>query len=205
MSKMKLLRYGAWAAVVVIAFVAAITLVTQAISPQGNALKTAAIGGPFTLHNAAGDTVTEADIKGKPSLILFGFTFCPDVCPTSLSDMQGWIQELGPDADKLNYLFITVDPERDTPQVMADYVAAFDDHIQGLSGSRAEIDQVLDAYKVYAKKVPLDDGGYTMDHSAMIYLMDKDNHFSGTITYGEHGETAMEKIRKLIDEAAAST
>ncbi|MBO0345481.1 SCO family protein [Roseibium sp. CAU 1637] len=202
MSKLKIIRYGAWAAVIVLAFVTAVTLITQVIAPSANrsTLQPAAIGGPFELVNAAGETVTEADLEGKPSAILFGFTFCPDVCPTTLSEMQGWIEALGPDADKLNYLFVTVDPERDTPQVMGDYVAAFDERIKGLSGSRQQVDAMLQAYKVYSKKVPLDDGDYTMDHSAAVYLMDADNRFFGTIAYNEAEETALLKLRRLVKE-----
>lgn len=207
MSKLKIIRYTAWAAVAVLAFAVAVTVVTQFVAPQtgSNSQRAASIGGPFTLTNAAGETITEQNLMGKPSLILFGFTFCPDVCPTSLSDMQGWIAELGPDADKLNYLFITVDPERDTPQLMADYVAAFDDHIQGLSGTREQIDKVLDAYKVYSKKVPLDDGDYTMDHSAVIYLMDADNRFFATIAYNEQEETALMKLRRLLESQSKTS
>lgn len=206
MSRLKIIRYTAWAAVVVLAFVAAVTMVTQIVAPKGgDSVQRAAIGGPFTLTNAQGEPVTEKDLIGKPSAILFGFTFCPDVCPTTLSEMQGWIEALGPDADKLNYLFITVDPERDTPQVMADYVSAFDARIQGLSGTRPQIDEVLTAYKVYARKVPLENGDYTMDHSAAVYLMDADNRFFGTIAYNEAQETALAKLRRLVSGAAPAS
>jgi protein SCO1/2 len=112
---------------------------------------------------------------------------------------------LGDDAGKLNYAFVSVDPERDTPEVMRDYVGAFDDRITPLTGSREQVDAMVKAYRVYAKKVPLDDGDYTMDHSAAVYLMNADNKFVGTIAYGEDEENAMKKLRRLIENAPASS
>jgi protein SCO1 len=208
MSGLKLIRYGAWAAVAALAIATGV-LVTMQVTQNKDATALikplAAIGGPFELVNGNGETVTDKDMAGKPSIYLFGFTFCPDVCPTTLSEMQGWIAALGDDADKINYAFVTVDPERDTPEVMRDYVAAFDEKIVPLSGSREQIDKVLKAYRVYSKKVPLDDGGYTMDHSAAVFLMDANNQFVGTIAYGEAEDSALQKLRRLIDNAPAST
>ncbi|MDJ0932367.1 SCO family protein [Breoghania sp.] len=200
MSARKVIRYGAWAAI------AALVLVVAGVMSGGSDLGSGkgflspatAIGGPFTLINGKGETVTEADLKCKPTVMFFGYTFCPDVCPTTLAELQGWIDQLGPDADKLNYVFVTVDPERDTPDVMASYIAAFDDHIMPLTGTREEIDSMIKTYRVYARKVPLDDGGYAMDHSAGLYLLNADNRFVGTIAYGEDGEIAMEKLKRLI-------
>lgn len=200
MSSLKFIRYGAWAAVAALAIGAGYVTVSQMQNSGGAAqvASVASIGGPFTLVRADGTTVTDKDFAGKPLAIFFGFTFCPDVCPTTLSDLQGWIEQLGPDADKMNYAFVSVDPERDTPQVIGDYVAAFDPRITPLTGSREQIDAVIKAYRVYAKKVPLDGGGYTMDHSAMIYLMDGSNRFVGTIAYEEDPATALQKLKNLI-------
>jgi protein SCO1 len=153
---------------------AAILLVTGR-APVGQAI--AAVGGPFRLEDQNGKAVTEADMKGKPFLVFFGFTHCPDVCPTTLFDMSQLMKQLGPDADRTGALFITVDPERDTPQVMKDYLSNFDPHVRGLTGDRASIDAAIKAYRVYAKKVPLENGDYTMDHTALVYLMDKSGHF----------------------------
>lgn len=200
MSSLKFIRYGAWAAVAALAIGAGYVTVSQ-MQNGGGASQTASvasIGGPFTLVRGDGTTVTDKDFAGKPLAIFFGFTFCPDVCPTTLSDLQGWIEQLGPDADKMNYAFVSVDPERDTPQVIGDYVAAFDPRITPLTGSREQIDEVIKAYRVYAKKVPLDGGGYTMDHSAMIYLMDGSNRFVGTIAYEEDPAIALQKLKNLI-------
>ncbi|MEL7527126.1 MAG: SCO family protein [Pseudomonadota bacterium] len=208
MSGLKLFRYVAWAAVAVLAAASGFLVYQQTATNDnsGSLIEPlAAIGGPFELVDGNGETVTDATFSGKPLVLFFGFTYCPDVCPTTLSELQGWIEALGPDADKLNYAFVTVDPERDTPDVMRDYVWAFDERIYPLTGSREQIDAVIKAYRVYAKKVPLDDGDYTMDHSAAVYLMNSDNKFVGTIAYAEAEETAMQKLRRLIANAPAQS
>jgi len=204
MSGLKVLRYGAWAAVAALAVASGFLVFKQVSGTKtADALinPVSAIGGPFTLVNGDGITVTDKDFAGKPIALFFGFTFCPDVCPTTLAEMQGWIQNLGDDADKLNYAFVTVDPERDTPEVMKDYVGAFDPRITPLTGSREQVDAVVKSYRVYARKVPLDDGDYTMDHSAAVFLMDAENRFVGTIAYGEAEDTALGKLQRLIDQA----
>ena len=208
MSGLKLFRYVAWAAVAALAVVSGYLVYLQASDGKGTGglvEPLASIGGPFELIDGNGETVTEKTFTGKPTVIFFGFTFCPDVCPTTLSELQGWMEELGDDADKLNYAFVTVDPERDTPEVMRDYVWAFDKRIVPLTGSREQVDKILKEYRVYSKKVPLDDGDYTMDHSAGIYLMDADNKFVGTIAYGEAEENSLKKLRRLIDNASATS
>src|SRR5213594_133869 len=137
----------------------------------------AAIGGPFKLTDQNGKVITEQDLKGHPFLVFFGFTHCPDVCPTTLFEVSEILRSLGPDADRARALFITVDPERDTPAVMKDYLSSFDPHLSGLTGNPAEVAAVAKAYRVYFKKVPLEQGGYTMDHTAIVYLMDKTGSF----------------------------
>ena len=137
----------------------------------------AAIGGPFRLTDQAGQTVTEKSLIGRPTIIFFGFTHCPDVCPTALFEMSEVLRAMGPDADKMNAYFVSVDPERDTSAVMKDYISSFDPHLKGLTGTPDEIGKVISAYRVYAKKIPLKDGDYTMDHTALIYLMDKNGNF----------------------------
>lgn len=208
MSGLKLFRYLAWAAVAVLAVVSG-ALVYQQTAGNNNSggliEPLAAIGGPFELVSGSGETVTDETFSGKPLVLFFGFTYCPDVCPTTLAELQGWLEALGEDAGKLNYAFVTVDPERDTPEVMRDYVWAFDERIMPLTGSREQIDAMIKAYRVYAKKVPLDDGDYTMDHSAAVYLMDADNKFVGTIAYGEAEENALQKLQRLIKNAPATS
>ncbi|MEP4769871.1 MAG: SCO family protein [Roseibium sp.] len=204
MSGLKLFRYTAWAAVAVLAVVAGALVYMQTTANKNSGAliePLAAIGGPFELVNGKGETVTDKTFAGKPTAMFFGFTYCPDVCPTTLSELQGWMEALGPDAERLNYAFVTVDPERDTPDVLQDYVGAFDERITPLTGSRDQIDAMMKTYRVYAKRVPLDDGDYTMDHSAAVYLMNEDNKFVGTIAYGEAEENALAKLNRLIKNA----
>ena len=134
------------------------------------------IGGPFTLVDQNGTTVTAADYKGEPSLVFFGYTHCPDICPTTLDSLSQTLKALGPDR-KAAVLFITLDPARDTPAVMKDYLSSFDPRIVGLTGSQAAIDEVAHEYRVYAKEVPTGDGDYTVDHTGVVYLMNKNGAF----------------------------
>jgi protein SCO1/2 len=158
----------------------------------------AAIGGPFRLTDQSGQTVTEKSLKDRPSIVFFGFTHCPDVCPTALFEMSEVLRALGPDADKVNAYFISVDPERDTVAVMKDYLSSFDPHLKGLTGSPEEIAKVLSAYRVYAKKVPLKDGDYTMDHTALIYLMDRKGNFVRPFDLKRKPEEAAADLRRYL-------
>jgi protein SCO1/2 len=151
------------------------------------------IGGPFRLHTGAGKTVTEADLRGAPFLVFFGYTHCPDVCPTTLAKLAQVLKAMGPDAN-IKVLFVTVDPERDTPELMADYAASFDPRIIGLSGDRAEVDAMKAAYRVYARKVPTPSGDYSMDHSAVVYLMDRDGKFLRTFNPDQAPEQAAKDL-----------
>ncbi|MEA3151216.1 MAG: hypothetical protein QOD56_2155 [Gammaproteobacteria bacterium] len=158
----------------------------------------AAIGGPFRLTDQDGRTVTEADLKGKPSLVFFGFTHCPDVCPTTLFDISQILHVLGPDADRTRVVFITVDPERDTQGVLKDYLSSFDPHVTGLTGDLPEITQVAREYRAYFKKVPLDGGEYTMDHTAITYLMDKEGRFVSPFSLKRTPEAAAADLRRQL-------
>src|ERR1700761_9398139 len=150
----------------------------------------AAIGGPFQLVDQSGATVTEKDLQGKPSIVFFGFTHCPDVCPTALFEMSEILRAMGKDADRVNAYFISVDPERDNAAAIKDYLSSFDPHLKGLTGDPAAIAKVLTAYRVYAKKVPLKDGDYTMDHTALTYLMDRDGKFVAPFNLNRKPEEA---------------
>jgi protein SCO1 len=158
----------------------------------------AAIGGPFRLVDQDGRTVTDRDFRGKSILVFFGFTHCPDVCPTTLFDISEVMRNLGSDADRTAALFITVDPERDTPAVMKDYMASFDPHIRSLSGDEASLAAVAKEYRVYYKKVPLEGGDYTMDHTAIVYLMDKDGRFVAPFSMKRTAEAAAADLRKRL-------
>lgn len=158
----------------------------------------AAIGGPFQLTDQHGKAVTDKNLKGKPTLIFFGYTHCPDVCPTSLFEMSEVLRAMGKDADKVNAIFISVDPERDTPTTMKDYLSSFDPHLEGLSGDPAETAKVITSYRVYAKKVPTKDGDYTMDHTALIYLMDRDGRFVSPFNLKRTPEEAAVELKRYL-------
>jgi protein SCO1 len=165
---------------------------------------TTQIGGPFKLVDDAGVTVTEKTLAGKPYTMYFGYTFCPDVCPTTLLDLSRWIEKLGPEADKLNYVFVTVDPERDTVQSLHAYLSSFDKRIRGYTGTQAEIAQIAKEYRVYYKKISTKTGGYTMDHSAIIYLMGADGKFVSMIGYQEDDASALAKLRSIRSPSPTS-
>jgi protein SCO1/2 len=158
----------------------------------------AAIGGPFQLTDQAGQTVTEKNLQGKPTLIFFGFTHCPDVCPTSLFEISEVMRAMGKDADRVNAYFISVDPERDTAGAMKDYLSSFDPHLKGLTGDTDAVAKVISGFRVYAKKVPLKDGDYTMDHTALIYLMDRDGKFVAPFNLKRTPEAAAADLKRYL-------
>ena len=162
------------------------------------AQQVAAIGGPFELVDQNGRTVTERDLKGRPFLVFFGFTRCPDICPTTLFEVSEIMRALGKDAERVGALFITVDPERDTPAALKDYLSSFEPHHAGLTGETAAVAAVAKAYRVYFKKVPLDQGGYTMDHTAIVYLMDKDGRFVSPFNLKRTTEAATADLRRYL-------
>ena len=157
-----------------------------------------AIGGPFRLVDQNGQPFTDQNMKGKPYLVFFGYTHCPDICPTTLFEMSQLMRKLGPDADRVGTLFITVDPERDTSAVLKDYLASFDPHLRGLTGAQPAVDQAVKDYRVYAKKVPLQGGDYTMDHTALVYLMDKDGHFVAPFNMQRTADTEAAELRRYF-------
>jgi protein SCO1/2 len=158
----------------------------------------AAIGGPFQLTDQRGQAVTDKSMQGRPTLIFFGFTHCPDICPTSLFEISEVLRAMGKDADRVNSYFISVDPERDTTAAMKDYLSSFDPHLEGLTGDPVEVAKVISAYRVYAKKVPLKDGDYTMDHTALIYLMDRDGKFVAPFNLKRTPEQAAADLKKYL-------
>jgi protein SCO1/2 len=163
----------------------------------GTALASA-IGGPFQLVDQNGGTVTDADLKGKWSLIYFGYTHCPDACPTALNDISIALSELGPKRDAVRPIFITVDPERDTPEALKAYVTSFDAPILALSGTAEQIAKVAKAYRVYYAKHPEAGGDYSMDHSSVIYVMDPQGRFTASFTHESAPEQISERLKKLL-------
>jgi protein SCO1/2 len=177
-------------------FSAAIFLVAGRTSVQAPA--PSAIGGPFRLVDHNGNTVSDADLKGKPFLVFFGFTHCPDICPTTLFEVSEILGKLGKDADGVNALFVTVDPERDTKEKLKDYLSSFHPRLRALTGDTASIAAMEKTYRVYSKKVPLDGGGYTMDHTALVYLMDKQGRFVAPFNMKLKPDDAAAELRKYL-------
>ncbi|MBL4598366.1 MAG: SCO family protein [Rhizobiaceae bacterium] len=193
---MKKFRLFIWVTIVVL--VAVLAMDRFGVFSLKEAAVVASIGGPFNLIRTDGSPITQDDLKGKPHAIFFGFTNCPEVCPTTLFEVSGWLKQMGDDADKLVFYFFTVDPERDTKEVLSEYVGAFDPRIIGVTGTPENMTQATTAYRVYVRKVPEEGDEYTVDHGASIYLMKADGSFSGTIAYGESGDSALQKLKNLV-------
>jgi protein SCO1/2 len=196
-------KQAARALPVVAAFVLGLVLVFGVIvfltgrsTPIGNAVS--AVGGPFQLEDQNGKPFTDADMKGRPYLVFFGFTHCPDICPTTLFEISEVLRALGSDAERTGALFITVDPERDTTASMKDYLSNFDPHLRGLTGTAQAIDTTLKEYRVYARKIPLKDGDYTMDHTAVVYLMDKNGRFVAPFNTKQTPQAAAAELRRYM-------
>ena len=156
------------------------------------------IGGPFHLIDQNGKPVSDADLKGKWQLVFFGYTHCPDACPTALNEMALALDQLGEKRGEIQVVFITVDPDRDTPDVMKSYVQSFDAPIIALTGSPDAVAQAAKAYRVYYAKHPRADGDYDMDHSAVIYVMNPDGRFTATFTPDSTADAIAQRLQKLI-------
>lgn len=189
-SKNLLIGAGLFFALVFGAFVA-FTSNTPSAPPAS------AIGGPFQLTSHAGDQISEASLVGKPHLIFFGYTHCPDVCHTTLFEMSEILRALGPDA-KAGALFVTIDPERDTQEILKDYLANFDSRIIGVTGPRAQLDPMLRAYRIYAKRVPGKDDDYSVDHASVVYLIDKNGRFVAPFNVGRKPEEAAKELARYL-------
>ena len=206
MEVLRAIRWASWGVVAVTGFLGLAAgagwLVTDGPLGQNPVVAgeatTVPIGGPFAMTDHHGRAVTEQAFAGRPSLVFFGFTHCPDVCPTTLADAGRRLEALGSDADRLAVLFVTVDPERDTPAQLAAYLEAFDPRITGLTGTPAQLAAMAATWRAHYRKVPDERGGYTMDHTALTYLMDARGRFAGTIDPHESDEVAAAKLRGLL-------
>ncbi|MBO9448249.1 SCO family protein [Ruegeria sp. R14_0] len=159
----------------------------------------------FRMVDHEGTPVTPQSLVGRATMVFFGFTYCPDVCPTTLSDISLWLDDLGNDADELNVVFITVDPERDTVDAMTDYVSYFHPAIRGWVGVSDQIAQAADDFRATYEKVPMEDGDYTMNHTASVFLFNPTGEFVSTIDYHEQREFAVPKIRRALKSGADTT
>ena len=199
---MRAFRIGLWAITGVVALALGFVAVmgfrepTQVVETLGRA----DVGGPFTLVSQTGETVTRDDILGRPHAVFFGYTFCPDVCPSTMWELGSHMKKLGEKADDLGVVFISVDPERDTPEVLADYVSAFDPRILALTGTKAQVDEAVRNYRAHYKvHEPDENGDILVDHLASVLLFDEKGDLVSTIAYLENPETAFAKLRRLVD------
>jgi protein SCO1/2 len=197
---LRTIRYALWGLVVVaVAGVAGVWIGHRAIEPESGIIGVASIGGPFELVGTDGERVSSQTLFQKPTALFFGFTHCPEICPTTLFEAGGWLEALGEDADNLNVVFVSVDPERDTPEVLATYMSAFDPRLIGLTGSPEEVAEVVKDYRIYAQKVELDGGGYTVDHYAAVLLFDETGGFRGSVDISDSKDDVVAKLKRLVE------
>ena len=155
------------------------------------------IGSPFKLFNQRGEIITEKDFIGHPSALFFGFTHCPEVCPTTLWKLSGMLDEIGNDAGKIKVYFITLDPTRDTPEVLTNFLSAFNERITGITGISGQIESLAKSWKIYWNRIDTADGEYSLDHTASVLLLNSQSDFVGTIGWKENEKVAIEKLRRL--------
>ncbi len=196
MTGLGLFRIVLWAAVVVVALAAAGLYFWR---PPATATLVGLTGKPFTLNSTAGGTFTEASFKGSPTILFFGYTFCPDVCPTTMAEMSSIVKDLKLAPKDIKIVFATVDPQRDTINQLKTYLSNFDGSIIGLTGTDAEVQDAKAAFGIYSKKGPDDGTGtYLVDHTATVFLLGKNGEFEGTIAFGEDQKDEAAKIKRLV-------
>ena len=206
MANLRNLRFFLWALVgMVVISAALLTWLVSRDVPLREGLvepgRPMAEGADWRLLDETGSAFTPDDLRAKPTLVVFGFTHCPDVCPTSLSYVASTLQALGPQAEAVRPLFVTVDPERDTADVMAEYTDLFDPRIIGVTGAPDQVVAALKSLGAYSRKVPQDDGGYTMDHTATMLLLDDEGRPRSTLDIHEKPEVAAGKLRLLLENS----
>ena len=160
------------------------------------------IGGDFAMVATSGHSVTQVDLRGKPSVLYFGYTYCPDFCPTTLMMLSNVMAKMGRTADELNVVFVTVDPERDTPEQMRLYLSNFDPRIRGFTGTQAQAAAMARTFHVYYRRVPGENGEYTMDHAAYMMLFDGAGAIAGVINYGDDERDVLAKLTALAEPGA---
>jgi protein SCO1/2 len=193
------LRLGLWVLVGLVAAGLVVFLWKQAEPEQSAITQTsmATIGGPFTLTASSGKPFSSAELNGKPAAVFFGFTHCPDVCPTTLARLAKLRRELGKGDDALSIVFISVDPERDTPAEVDSYMKLYDTPVIGLTGTPTQIEQVKKQFGIYSRKVSQPGGGYSVDHTATVILLDRNGQFTATLSPEEGNQVALDKLRRI--------
>jgi protein SCO1/2 len=195
---LRTVRTWLWVAVVALALTAGVGAFL--LRPQQPAAGSFGVA-EFDLVDHHGNPVDETVFAGHPSALFFGFTHCPEVCPTTMAEMAAWFEALGDEGQDLRAYFVSVDPERDTPDVLGDYVSWVSDRITGITGDTKQVDALAKAWGVFYEKVPLEGGDYTMDHTASVFLLDRNGEFQGTIAYREDQATALGKLRNLLGKS----
>ena len=198
MNRLGTVRLVLWALVALAAVGFAYLQLRPTRLPQAAQTYATSLGGPFTLTAADGSTITDQSLKGRPFALFFGFTRCPDVCPTTLARLAKLRGQMGSGGKKLRIVFVSVDPESDTPADIGRYTALFGTPIVGLTGTPEQIAQIAKAYRIYYAKVPQDGGNYTVDHSATVFLMDRDGRLQSTLDMKEGNEAALAKLHRLV-------
>ncbi|MGJ8573075.1 MAG: SCO family protein [Hoeflea sp.] len=197
---MKMFRLVLW--VLIVAMALALAWLTYEWQRTENQLAAGPYGTPFELVDQSGNPITEDAFRGRPTALFFGFTHCPEICPTTLFELDGWLKQVDPDGGRIGAYFVTVDPERDTPELLDSYISGVSDRIVGITGAPDKVKAAVKGFNIYAKKVPVDaanpDGAYTMDHTASVFLLDAEGHFKGTIAWGENPEIAVTKLENLL-------
>lgn len=197
-SRLKALRTILWLLVLLAAGAGLYALLNRSEEPPEAAAYADAVGGSFALTAPDGSVVTNQTLARKPFALFFGFTRCPDVCPTTLARLAQLRERMGEDGDKFEIVFVSVDPESDTPEDIGRYVALFDTPILGLTGTREQVDAIVGAYHAFYEKVPTEGGGYTVDHTASVFLMDREGKLQSIIDHHESAETSLEKLERLV-------
>lgn len=210
MKALKIIRLTSWVVAGIIAFLALATslgwLQEKINTPQQQSSRELSpmlsAGGTFAAMDHRGKTFTEKNILGKPTLMFFGFTSCPNICPTTLSELTALLEKLGKDANRINVVFVSVDPERDTTKQMSDYLTVFDKRIIGLTLTPQALVDMSKKYHFYYKKAPLEGADYTMDHTAGVYMLEADGRMRGILDLHEPENTKMEKVNMLMGRRA---
>jgi len=197
---MKAARIALW--ILIAVFAVMLGWLTYQWQVSENEIAGKPYGVPFELTDQFGKPITEAAFQGRPTALFFGFTHCPEVCPTTLFELDGWLKQVDPEGGKIGAYFVTVDPERDTPELLGNYIAGVTDRVTGISGPPEKVAEVIRGFNIYAKKVPADpknpEGDYTMDHTASVFLLDAQGRFKSTIAWGENPENAIAKLENLL-------